>query len=57
VEGAELVANVDWDEHEEMEILTMSLSEVWETCRKGGFTHALTLAALLRFSLEVRRNS
>ncbi|MFP4352595.1 MAG: NUDIX hydrolase [Puniceicoccaceae bacterium] len=48
--GVEPVSETDWDEHEEMEILLMPFGEVAEACRRGDFTHALTLAALQRFS-------
>jgi len=51
IENAKKVAEVDWDEHEEMEVSLLPLSEIWEACRKGELTHSLTLAALLRYSL------
>ncbi|MGE9290718.1 MAG: NUDIX hydrolase [Puniceicoccales bacterium] len=51
VRNAKLVADVDWDEHEEMEVLTLPLDEVKAACRRGEISHSLTLAALMRFSL------
>lgn len=52
VGGVEPVSGTDWDEHEEMEIHLMPLDEVAEACRRGEFTHALTLAALQQFSVR-----
>jgi 8-oxo-dGTP pyrophosphatase MutT (NUDIX family) len=55
VEGAQLASAVDWDEHEEMEVITLPIEEVYRACREGELTHSLTLAALLHFQLMTER--
>ncbi len=51
INGAKPVSALAWDEHEEMEILTLPLDEVRAACLRGELTHSLTLAALWHFSL------
>lgn len=51
VRSARQIAEIDWDEHEEMEVITMPLSEVKAACRRGEIQHSLTLAALMHLSL------
>ncbi|MBC2600885.1 NUDIX hydrolase [Puniceicoccus vermicola] len=51
VPQAKLVDEVDWDEHEEMEVILLPMKDVREACRRGEITHSLTLAALMRYSL------
>lgn len=50
VENCEKVGEVNWDEHEEMEVLCEPLKNVFRKARRGELVHAITLNAL--FFLE-----
>jgi 8-oxo-dGTP pyrophosphatase MutT (NUDIX family) len=50
VEEARRTDGTDWDEDEEIEILTQPVEEVYALARSGGITHALVLDALLLFA-------
>jgi ADP-ribose pyrophosphatase len=50
VENAHRLADLEWDEDEELEILTRPVEEVYALAQKGGITHALVLNALLLFA-------
>jgi 8-oxo-dGTP pyrophosphatase MutT (NUDIX family) len=50
VEEARRTAGLEWDEDEEIEILTLPVDEVYARARAGGITHALVLDALLLFA-------
>ncbi len=49
VTGAKRGAGLEWDEDEEIELLTKPVDEVYELAWSGGITHALVLDALLLF--------
>lgn len=51
IKNVRQVADFEWDEHEEMEVVTLPRKEVYDACRRGELTHSLTLAALMRLSL------
>jgi 8-oxo-dGTP pyrophosphatase MutT (NUDIX family) len=50
VEDAQATAALDWDDDEEIEVLTLPVDEVYARARAGGITHALVLDALLLFA-------
>lgn len=49
VENAVSHGSTAWDEHEELEILTLPIDEVYAQARAGAITHSLTLNGLLLF--------
>ncbi len=49
VDNATLQAPIAWDEHEELEILTLPIKEVYGLAREGGITHSLVLNGLFLF--------
>jgi ADP-ribose pyrophosphatase len=50
VEGARRTENLNWDENEELEILTKPVDEVYALAQAGGITHSLVLDGLLFFA-------
>jgi len=50
VEGVRPTAALEWDEDEEIELLTRPVDEVYSMAYRGGITHALVLDALLLFA-------
>jgi 8-oxo-dGTP pyrophosphatase MutT (NUDIX family) len=50
VENARRTAELDWDDDEEIEVLTRPVDEVYALARGGGITHSLVLDALLLFA-------
>ncbi len=50
VEDAQRRDDLEWDEDEEFEILTLPVDEVYALACAGGITHALVLDALLLFA-------
>jgi len=50
VEGVKRSAATDWDENEEMKIITRPVDDVYALAYAGGISHALVLDALLFFS-------
>jgi 8-oxo-dGTP pyrophosphatase MutT (NUDIX family) len=50
VEGVQRTAALDWDENEEMEIITRPVDEVYAMAYAGQISHALVLDALLFFN-------
>ncbi len=52
VREVQQVAEVDWDENEEMAVVVLPMDKVRESCRNGEITHSLTLAALQRFWMD-----
>lgn len=49
VENARLQEQTAWDEHEELEILTLPIDETYRRAREGGITHSLVLNGLFLF--------
>ena len=49
VEGVQRRDDLEWDEDEEFEILTMPVEEVYQIAYRGGITHALVMDGLLLF--------
>lgn len=49
VEEAVRTAALEWDEHEEIEVTTVPVDDVFALARSGGITHGLVLNALLFF--------
>lgn len=49
VENAVSLGSTAWDEHEELEILTPPIDEVYAQARAGAITHSLALNGLLLF--------
>lgn len=50
VEDARQDEVLEWDDDEEMEIMTMPVDEVYALAYRGGITHAMVLDALLLFT-------
>ncbi len=50
VEGAQRVADLEWDADEEMEVLTRPVDEVYQIAQAGGITHSMVLNGLLLFA-------
>jgi 8-oxo-dGTP pyrophosphatase MutT (NUDIX family) len=55
IEGVRRDAKQNFDEHEELEAMTMPVEEVFTLAHTGGITHALALNAVLFFESEWRR--
>ena len=49
VEGVQRRDDLEWDEDEEFEILTMPVEDVYQLAYRGGITHALVMDGLLLF--------
>jgi 8-oxo-dGTP pyrophosphatase MutT (NUDIX family) len=49
VEGVVPTAPTDWDDDEEIQVSTASVSEALGLARNGGITHSLSIAALMFF--------
>jgi ADP-ribose pyrophosphatase len=49
VEEAVRTEALEWDEHEEIEVTTVPVDDVFALARSGGITHGLVLNALLFF--------
>jgi len=52
--GVDRGAELDWDEHEEIEVELMPRDRVIELARTGGITHALALNAIALYALSRR---
>ena len=50
VEAAQRREDLEWDEDEEFEIVTLPVDEVYALAYAGGITHALVMDALLLFA-------
>jgi 8-oxo-dGTP pyrophosphatase MutT (NUDIX family) len=50
VEDARPTGALDWDDDEEIEVLTKPVDEVFALARRGGITHALVIDALFLFA-------
>lgn len=57
VDGVTRTGAMEWDEHEELEVVTLPVDRVFELARNGGIQHALTLNALFFFEPEWRRRA
>lgn len=51
-EAVTLQGEVDWDEHEEIEVRLFPVDEVYAMARRGEITHSLVVAALFQFYPE-----
>lgn len=49
VEGVQRRDDLEWDEDEEFEIVTMPVEDVYQLAYSGGITHALVMDGLLLF--------
>jgi ADP-ribose pyrophosphatase len=50
VEDAQRTAELEWDENEEMAVVTLPVDEVYALAQRGAITHALVLDGLLLFT-------
>lgn len=57
VDGVTRSGTIEWDEHEEIEVVTHPVDRVFEIARAGGIKHSLTLNALFFFEPEWRRRA
>ena len=55
VDGVTRTGTLAWDEHEEIEVVTHPVDEVFAIAQAGGIKHSLTLNALFFFAPEWRR--
>ncbi len=56
VENARLVGNTEWDEHEEMETVTVPWQEAVAMAGRGEITHSLAVCALFYLQQELLKS-